>query len=241
MSTRMKTGSAAMQLCVAAALTCVSSALTVFPSGAEDSQRCAAYANLALLQRKIALPLSEGGTGDGCPGMEGPRWASKTSDHFDWCMEAEPAFAEQETAARRDFLLDCTRKKEADQVPDRDVKSCKTYDAFFMCDQSPYADGLKTCKDDGDRILAMVNKIRADRTLLYDDKRDPGFGASRYYHQFNHWKSYDCVKRTRSGGFKVWALEGITNPVNPVDKLGVKELEPRRVDPLDKRGVFERP
>jgi hypothetical protein len=128
---------------------------------------------------------------------------------------AEPAFAALETDERRNFLLNCTRKKEAAQVPDRDVKSCKTYDAFFMCDQSPYADGLKTCKDDGDRILAMVNKIRADRTLLYDDKRDPGLGAPRYYHQFNHWKSYDCVKRTRAGGFKVWALEGITIPSIP--------------------------
>jgi hypothetical protein len=66
--------------------------------------------------------------------------------------------------------------------------------------------------------MAAVNKIKADRSLLHDHTRDLGLGWSRYYHQFNHWRDYECVKTKKPNGNEYWTLEGITKKLGVVQK-----------------------
>jgi hypothetical protein len=63
---------------------------------------CRDYANAALNQVRAALSIP------GCRGgMGGPRWSADFPVHYNWCLGASPAAAEEEREARTVHLRRC--------------------------------------------------------------------------------------------------------------------------------------
>jgi hypothetical protein len=85
-----------------------------------EALACQRYGITQRLQRAIAVPAVEGGTGAGCPGAVGDRWKSDNTFHFNWCLRATQAQRDAETKARRDFLLACNAKRRAQTWPGED-------------------------------------------------------------------------------------------------------------------------
>jgi hypothetical protein len=77
-------------------------ALAVTTAQAAGPGFCRDYANAALNQVRAALSLP------GCRGgMGGSRWSADFPTHYSWCLEAPPAAAEEERAARTVHLRRC--------------------------------------------------------------------------------------------------------------------------------------
>lgn len=178
-----------------------------------DVIACQAYANVALFQVHIALPLSEGGTGNGCRGAVGPRWSNKTEDHFTWCLEAPPEARDIETRNRRNFLKACAAKKARYVWPEWDETSCKNFSGGIQCSYSPDAHGEGNCNNQGKAIIESVEKINKDPSLLFDHNRDQGLNESRYYIHFSHWRTFRCEQRPGTSGTTQFVLVGYAGGV----------------------------
>jgi hypothetical protein len=72
------------------------------PAQAAAPGFCRDYANAALNQVRAALSLP------GCRGgMGGSRWSANFPVHYNWCLGANPAAAEEEREARTGHLRRC--------------------------------------------------------------------------------------------------------------------------------------
>ena len=184
----------------------------------ERTQVCGSYASLAEAQGFIARArLDHLGTGEGCPGATSREqmWSHRTSDHFNFCtndVQADARLLATHTEARRQFLLGCTRQRRIDNAnkwPDWDTESSHNYSALSGGSYGLGGAALGSCEQDGRRIIASVELIRNDPSLLHDHTRDKGLGHSKEFHHFNHWKSFRCVQRATNVGSS-FQLEGYT-------------------------------
>jgi hypothetical protein len=173
---------------------------------------CQHYEGITRAQRFIAVPVTENGTGRGCPGAVGDRWKSDTAFHFRWCMGATQAERDSETRARRALLMDCNAKRRTLTWPSWDRESCHTFSPGWQCGQSPNADGKAKCDALGKQVIEGVEKVRKDLSMLFDPDKDPGLDNSRLYYHFGHWTDFSCEIKPSVAGTRVYALIGYTGP-----------------------------
>ena len=214
--------------------------LLAAPSGwaQSDALDCQTYSRVALGQIGIGIGMKSGGTGEGCDGVEGPRWENDKAKQFNWCLGATPAERAAETEARRQLLLACTRKRGAQKWDLWDKASYSTFTAGSGgFGSSEY--GKKQCNDQGKNILEAVKQVRKDKKILHNPVKDDGFYYSRHYHHFQHWKNFSCVLIKHADGTKGHALQGYTGG-GVVEKPPVDIDATKSVDPAD-LGIKQKP
>lgn len=176
-----------------------------------EAVACQNYGITQRLQRAIAVPYDQGGTGRGCPGAVGDRWKSDSAFHFNWCLRATQAQRDAETKARRDFLLACNAKRQGLRWSGDDGVSCGTFSAGG-CIWSPSTPGKAECEAFGNQIIGAAEKMRQDLSMLFDPDKDPGFHNSRFYYHFSHWLNFRCEIRTGTAGNRFYTVIGYSGP-----------------------------
>lgn len=81
----------------------VSLAITPMPAHAADPAFCKPYARAALVQVREALASPHCGAG-----LQGARWSTEFSGHYEWCLGASRGAAAAERDARTRILMRCT-------------------------------------------------------------------------------------------------------------------------------------